>query len=169
MKKILFAVGIGVLFSSVLVSCEKPKEPIDVTKNAFLLKRAWKLKDKKFTANVDVETPVWVDEYTPLEPCKKDDYLYFHTTSSGAVFDYFVKCATTSPDSIAFWYAITDNDNTINIYTNPDDMAGSNIMWGKIETPNINEFKVIQKSFNTTTELNEQREYTYEAFTPTGI
>lgn len=168
MKKILLLLGLGILFSTIFTSCEK-KDPIDVTKNAYLFERAWKLKDIQFTLNIEDEFPVWVDEFTSMEPCKKDDYLYFHTKNSGAVFDYFIKCAASQPDSINFWFSITENDQMISIYTDPEDIDNSTIMWGQMETPNINEFRILQRVFNDSTETTTQRVYTYEYFKPTDI
>ncbi|MBX9450142.1 MAG: hypothetical protein KL787_10665 [Taibaiella sp.] len=50
-------------------SCEEDKAPIDVTKNAFLYQRAWKLVGLQQTLNIDAETPVWNDLYSDGTLC----------------------------------------------------------------------------------------------------
>lgn len=169
MKKILILAVASVLGISALTSCEKEKTPIDVTKNAFLLERAWKVKAINFTANADAETPAWNDVFTILEPCKKDDYYYFTTLNTGNKHDYFVKCNVSDPDQFEFFYTVTENDTRISLYTNPDDPGASTLFYGIMETPNINEFKITNKYFNGASELNEAYEYVFEMTVPTDL
>lgn len=166
MKKIYAALISGLFAVATLSSCEKEPEPIDVTKNAFLHERAWQMSDYRLTTNIDAEVPVWTDLFTMMDPCKKDDYFFFHTKNSGAVYDYFIKCATTDPDSEPFYFSITDNDQYITVYTNPEDMAGSIILQGKITTPHIDEFKVNHRYWNEATELTEEVEFTFNKIVP---
>lgn len=169
MKKIISVLLAGIMGLTLFSSCEEDKEPIDVTKNAFLYQRAWKLVGLQQTLNIDAETPIWNDLYVLMEPCEQDDYMYFHTKSSGATFDYFIKCSSTDVDSTNFWYNITDNDSYITVYTNPDDMASSIVLQGGMSTPHIDTFRVTYTYFNEGTELNEQIQYTFEKIVPTDF
>lgn len=169
MKKILTLALLAVSASFSFTSCEKDKEKIDVTKNAFLYERAWVLKSAVYTDDIDVEFPAYIDLYSTMEPCQKDDYYYFNTKNSGELHEYFIKCNEDNPNFIPFYFNITDNDSYITIYTNPEDPGASVIMSGIMTTPNIDEFKVVNRYFDGTTEKNVQYEYVFEPIIPSDI
>lgn len=168
MKKIYAGLLSGLLILTALSSCDK-QETVDVTKTGYLYNRGWQIIGLRSTSNVDVEEPIWVNLYDAMDPCKKDDYYFFSTKSSGAVYDHFIKCALSDPDSVQFWFSVSEDDQFIKVYSNPEDVEGSILVQGKITTPHIDTFKVNHRYWNPTTELNEEIEFTFKHFVPTDF
>lgn len=168
MKRILFLISLAIGALS-LNSCEKKMDEVDVTKNAYLLDRAFQIKSIMFTGDFYAEFPVYEDILIPKEPCEKDDFYFFNNAGMGSYHDNFLKCSASAPDNYPIFFNISNEDTYITIYTNPDDPGASIKLQGKMETETIDKFIVTHNYYNEHTEKTEELIYTFEKIEPTDI
>lgn len=165
MKKILLSVlVITSMFG--FSSCEKEEDPIDVTKNAYLFDRTWKLTGELYCADLDVEVPVYTDVYATLPDCYTDNFYFFNTKSTCQINDYWLKCSSTNPDITEVNFLVSNEDTYIKFYTNPDDIDNSIFLQGVMTTPDIEHFVITHTYWDEGTEKNVESIYYFEKFTP---
>lgn len=155
----------GVLFAS----CEEEKEPIDVSKRAYLHGRAWNMIEYFSTMDADAEVPVYVDVLDGMSVCTYDDFMFFTTKSEGIYSDYFVRCDIMLPEQYPIYLDISADDNIISVYTNPDDVSGSLILYGTMSTPHIDTFTVEHRFWDETTETFHMNKKKFVVTNPTDI
>jgi len=151
MKTLKLALTIAIA-SIGFVSCDKKEEPIDVSKRAYLYDRAWNLIEHRHTINADDEFPVYTDVLATTSPCKYDDFYFFDTKTSGVYSDYFVRCDASLPEHTPIFLDISEDDQIISVYSNPDDINASLLIYGHMKTPHIDTFTVENRYWSEDTE-----------------
>lgn len=158
-----------ILASLVLSSCNENEEPIDVTKRAYLHTRAWNLIEHQYTNNADAEVPVFTDLLATTSPCRFDDFYFFTTKNSGVYSDYFVRCDATLPEQTPIFLDISEDDNIISVYTNPDDVGASMLLYGVMKTPHIDTFTVENRYWDEASETFHLDKKKFVVTEPTDI
>jgi hypothetical protein len=140
MKKVILALAI----CATIVSCQKKEDtdPIDVSKTTYLMNGTWKLKFSTWLPDINDSTSFPVDVYTPLPGCEKDNFYKFNSINRTTLYEGGSKCDQTSPDSIVYGYKLTQNDQHLEIYTDPDAVDHSIVLAGTTTYPRIDSFVV---------------------------
>lgn len=140
MKRLILALAM----CAAIASCQKKedKDPIDVSKTTYLMDGKWQLKVSLWLPDVNDSNATWVDQYTPLPGCEKDNFYVFNTLTRVSLYEGGVKCNISAPDSIVYGYRLTNNDNYLEIYTNPDEENHSNVLAGTVTYSTIDSFMV---------------------------
>ncbi len=147
MKKIVLALaGCAFLFAS-CEKAEEDKQPIDVSKTKFLMEGAWQLKAYTIVADISDPASPPIDAYAPIPACVKDDYLAFHSPNEVTEYAGDMKCPQSpgqdeQPDYLSFFYSLTNDDQHLTIWSNPDDPDNSIRMVGEMKYPSINVFEI---------------------------
>ncbi|PSK92033.1 hypothetical protein [Taibaiella chishuiensis] len=161
MRKLLLAgLGFTLLFASCSKS-EEDKQPIDVSKTKMLMSGKWQLKAYVFVNDISDPTSMPLDYYTPLPGCEKDNFFIFNTTNQVSLYEGNTKCAATAPDSTVYNYNFTNDEKYLKIYSNPDDVDNSLILWGDVKYPTVDSFVIYYTTFNSTTEITSGHTKTY--------
>jgi len=141
MKKVIFALAI----CAAIVSCQKEEDtkPIDVSKTVYLMDKGWIVKGWTFRANVnDTLAPADSSYFNSINGCEKDNILVFNTTSKATIYEGGSKCDQQAPDSVEYYYTLSNNDNNIRIYGSPDDIDNTTYINGDITYSSIDTFSI---------------------------
>ena len=164
MKKILLALSSCILLITASCTKEIDDKSIDVSKPVYLQESYWMLTSLIENLDYDNEDSPDKERFPFLNDCIKDDVYEFETTSNFSVAEHHLKCNASNPDKTNYFYAISNNDSHIKIWSNPDDIDNSIYMQGTITTINTRKFTIKTVTYNKTTEKNEMRLYTYETY-----
>lgn len=96
------------VFSVLLVSCDKDNDPAPKTKTQLLVQSNWKLKSA--TANGGDVTNV-------IQACQRDNLLSFSVSGTGNVNEGATKCNGTDPNDIPFTWTFASGETIINVST----------------------------------------------------
>lgn len=141
MKKIILALA---CCSALFASCVKDedKDPIDVSKTTYLMDGRWQLKVFTWLPDIGDSTSTPVDVYTPLPGCQKDNFYIFNTQTRTSLYEGNSKCNVSDPDSVVYGYNLTNNDQHLEIFTNPDDANHEIRLAGDMTYPTIDTFVI---------------------------
>jgi len=138
MKKIVLALAV----CATIASCQKKEDtdPIDVSKSTYLMNGKWQLKAFTWLPDINDSTSFETDQYEALPGCEKDNYYVFNTLNRVSLYDNMTKCNISAPDSIVYGYVLSNNDNYLEVYTNPDDVNHVNVLYGSVTYESIDSF-----------------------------
>lgn len=139
MKKILLALSCCAIVG---MSCtpEEDTLPVDVSKAKMLMSGSWQLKAYMFTPDIAAEIPVFEDYYTPMAGCEKDDYFIFNNSNVMSKYQGLTKCNIADPDSMVYNYSLTQDENFMQVWADPDDPENSVLMAGDMTYPSVDTF-----------------------------
>lgn len=160
-KLILFFAAFSILFTS----CQKSDEdlnPIDASKVKLLMDGYWKLTDYKVLPDVSDSTAFQMDLYTPIPGCEKDDFYKFVSPSIFTKYEGDSKCTVSAPDSVQFYYQLTENENHLIMWSNPDDREHSIIYDAQITYPSLKKFILVYRIYSENTELTSEHTKTFQ-------
>jgi hypothetical protein len=150
MKKLLFVLAASIA----IMSCQKEEDTknIDVSKVPYLMDKKWQLKGKLWLPDVNDTTSFYVDVYTNIAGCEKDNYFIFNTSNRVSLYQGDQKCDINAPDSTVMGYTLTQNDKHLLIFGSPDeDIEHPTILAGDAEYPSIDTFKITYTAGHPTT------------------
>lgn len=164
MKKILLALSSFVLLFTASCTKEIDDRDVDVSKPVYLQESYWML--TSLIENLDYGNEESLDKeiFPFLDDCIKDNVYEFETKSDFSVAEHHLKCNASNPDKTNYYYSISNKDNYIKIWSNPDDIDNSIYMQGEITTINTKKFTIKTVHYNESTTKTEMRLYTYETY-----
>jgi len=125
MKKLLLII----VAATMVVSCEKKEEIIDVSKTRYLMDGFWQLKASKLNPDINDENSVEMDQFPDLQLCLKDNVYKFWTPSQFTVYDGLVKCDVTQPDSLDYFWKFTDGKESYMIVYSNEEFPDESLYW----------------------------------------
>lgn len=141
MKKILL---VATACALVFAACQKKedKDPIDVSKNTYLMSGKWQLKSLNWLPDIGDSAGIPIDQYGPLPGCKKDNFYVFVSKNRVVRYEGDTKCNVSDPDSTMLGYTLTNGDKHIEIFTAPDEDNHTIELAGDATYPYIDSFIV---------------------------
>lgn len=165
MKKFfLFALGIC-LFASCAKNVDEDGQ-VNATKQKMLMDKAWQLRGYMIDPDINDSTDIPVNAYTPIPDCKKDNYLIFNDDHTVSEYDHYIKCAMTDPDTVAYNYSLTNNENHLMVWSNPDDVDHSVVMDGDMTYPSIDTFILTFQVYDSIQKITSEHVQTFVKYIP---
>jgi len=155
MKKLLLIIAAATM----MVSCEKKEEIIDVSKTRYLMDGFWQLRASKLNPDINAEESVEMDQFPDLQLCLKDNVYKFWTPSQFTIYDGLVKCDVTQPDSLDYYWKFTDDKESYMIVYRDLDMPQESLYWHGNMT-----YLTIDTFIMTYTETDEESGVTSQTF-----
>lgn len=165
MKKLLL---IFAAFGLLMTSCQKDLDTatdaplIDASKAQLLMHGMWQLTGYTINPNINDSNAYAVDYFPPIPGCEKDNLIKFQSKSLMTIHEGLSKCVLSAPDSVDFSYSLTNDDQRITIWSNPDDMANSILYDGDITYPSLNKFVLYYLVYDEVSEITSGHTRTYE-------
>lgn len=165
MKKLLL-IALG---ACLFVACNKNVDddgPIDASKQKMLMDKAWQLKAYTVNPNINDTNSFPQDQYEDLADCIKDNYYIFNDQYTMSLYDHYQKCTMSEPDTIAYYYSLTNDEKYLTVWSNPDDIDHSMVMYGNMTYPSIDSFILTWQVYDSTTETTSESVQTYVKLIP---
>lgn len=164
-KLLLFTLGI-----CLFASCSKNLDtngPIDASKQKMLMSaKSWQL--RAFTLNPHLEdtNSVAYSIYNTIPDCQKDNYYIFNSQTTVSLYDHYLKCTLSEPDTIAYSYSLTNNEKHLKVWSDPHDPQNSIVMEGDMTYPSIDTFILTYETYDANADSTAQYVKTFVRYTP---
>ena len=165
MKKLLLVFA---AFGLLMTSCQKDLDTatdaplIDASKAQLLMNGLWQLTGYTINPNINDSLAFPVDYFPPIPGCEKDNLLKFQSKSLMTIHEGFSKCVLSAPDSVDYSYSLTNDDQRIKIWSNPDDMENSIIYDAAITYPSLKKFVMVYEVYDNVSEITSGHTKTFE-------